>query len=320
MEAFEHMLAAIPDGVTRRTYGTAYWDGSKWWANINGSQVMARWMDPIQPLQGGNIVVDITKEGRGLYTALVIGGYTNQPRPSTGTITDFLPAGPSNRIVFTGEDGISYTTDRSIGSYDLGDPVYVTWDAALPTVIGKIAAIAVTPPAAAPLPPGGGDITGTQRTPASASDTWWAPGGWGSYATSRNGGEDVYSGSYYSGPTTGAWFYGPANTVLAGKTIKEARFRLPQRLNAGNYNDPATVHLYAHDAQARPGGDVNRVSGPFDVAIGGKAPPQWVVLPASFHAVLVAGGGISISGDPYVGFQSRLKDPDSGKLELDWTN
>ena len=330
MDAFKHMMEAMPDGSTRRAYGTAHWDGSQWWANINGNLIGARWMDPIQPLQGGQIVVDISREGRGLYSALVLGGYTDQPRPSTGVILAFGVL----EIVISGEDGVTYTTKRYLGplsDYTIADNVYITWDAATPTILGLVNEMTITPPANTPLPPGGGDITGTQKTPATASDTWWGPGGWGSYATSRFGGEDIYSGSYYSGATTGAWFYGPANTVLAGKTIKQARFRIPARLNAGSYNSDATVHLYAHTSQSRPGGDVTRTVGPFDVTVPARYTPAghtftaglspgWVVLPDSFHAVLIAGGGISISGDPYVGFQSRLKDPESGKLEMDWSN
>jgi len=36
-------------------------------------------------------------------------------------------------------------------------------------------------------------------------------------------------------------------------------------------------------------------------------------------AVIAAGGGISIAGDPYIGLNGRRKDPDSGKLLVDWT-
>jgi hypothetical protein len=183
------------------------------------------------------------------------------------------------------------------------------------------AAPAIPPPAvSAPVPAGGSPaILGTHRTRATKSNTFWGPGGWGSYATSQRGGEDVYTGSYASGPVMGAWFYGAGNTPLSERTIKEARFRIPQRLNAGSYNSPVMIHLYAHTSRIQPAGDVSRTVGPFDVTVDPAAPPKWAVLPSSFHAALVAGGGISISGDPYAGFMSRLKDPDSGKLEFDWT-
>jgi hypothetical protein len=309
----KHTMAAIPGGNTRRTYGTAFWDGSKWSANVGGNLLTCRWLDPIQPVQGGNLVIDITTDERGQSTALVIGGYADQPRPSTGTV---LTVGVS-QIVFTGEDATTYSTDRFIGTYTVGDLIYLTWDAAKPTIIGKIPAITVTPPANTPVPAGGGGaITGTHRTPATKSDTYGV-GGWGRWSTSQYGGEDVYSGTYGGYTVTGSWFYGLGNTVLAGRTIAAARFRLPQRLNVGA-SGSATVHLYAHTSSNEPGGDVNRTVGPFDVSVAQNAPPQWVTLPSTFYSALTAGGGISLAGDPYVGFQSRLKDPDSGKLELDW--
>jgi len=310
----KHTLAAIPAGNTRRTYGTAYWDGSEWYANISGSVISARWLDPIQPLQGGKIVVDITDDGNGQATALVVGGYTDQPRPSTGTI---LTVGITE-VVFTGEDGTVYTTDRFIGTYTIGDLVYITWDAATPTIIGVIPTITVTPPADVPTPPTAGPTSDTKKTPVTASDTYGV-GGWGRWAGSQNGGEAVYSGTWAGYALTGSWFYGAGNTVLAGKNITAARFRLPQRLDVGA-NGTATVNLYAHTSQSRPGGDVARTVGPHTINVGDDAPPGWITLPASFHAVLVAGGGISIAGGTYAGFQSRLKDPDAGKLEIDWTN
>ncbi|GAA3399419.1 hypothetical protein [Pseudarthrobacter polychromogenes] len=318
MDGFKHTLEAIPEGSTRRTYGTAYWDGATWAVNIGGKLVGCRWLDPIQPVQGGNLLVDITNEGRGQYSAWVMGGYTDQPRPSTGTVTDFLPAGPSNRVVFTGADGISYTTDRAIGSYDLGDPVYITWDAATPTVIGKIQTVAKPPEAPPPPPP---PVVASGETPliASASDTWWGPGGWGSYATSRNGGEDVYTGTWAGNTVTGAWFYGAPRPELQGKTITRIRLRLPARISAGNYNDPAVIHIYAHTSGARPGGDVNRVAGPHDFTVPARYGGGWTDLPISFAAALVGGGGISIAGNPYAGFNSRLDDPESGKLILNWS-
>lgn len=315
MVALKHTMGAIPGGNTRRTYGTAHWDGSKWRANVGGNLLDCRWLDPIQPLQGGAIVVDITTDDRGQSAALVIGGYANQPRPSTGSI---LTVGVSE-IVFTGEDGTTYTTDRFVGTgYTIGDPVYITWDAAKPTILGKIPAVKTTPPANTPTPSGGSDVAGTHKAAATKTDTWGV-GGWGRWATSQRGGEDVYSGSYAGYTMSGAWFYGQSATVLAGRQVSAARFRLPQRLGVGA-SGSATVHLYAHTSPSQPSGDVSRTVGPFDISVAQNAPPQWVTLPSSFHAVLVAGGGISISGDPYVGFTGRLKDPLSGSLELDWTN
>lgn len=316
MDGFKHTLESIPEGTTRRVYGTAYWDGTTWYANISGRLVGCRWLDPIQPLQGGNIVVDITNEGRGQNTALVIGGYTEQPRPSTGVILAFGVL----EIVIAGEDTRTYTTKRYLGpieNYDLGDNVYVTWDAATPTILGKVNEITVVPPAQPPPPPPVAQ-TGETKLNAIASDTWWGPGGWGSYATSRNGGEDVYTGTWGGQTVTGAWFYGAPRPELQGKTITRIRFRLPARMAAGNYT-AATIHFHAHTSQYRPGGDVARVTGPHDVGIPYPFGGAEIDLPLSFAEALVAGGGISIAGNPYAAFNSRLDDPESGKLILNWS-
>jgi len=317
VDGFKHTLESIPDGGTRRTYGTAYFDGTSWWANINGKLVGCRWLDPMQPLQGGNIVVDISNEGRGQYSALVIGGYTDQPRPSTGTVDAIIPAGVTTQIVLTGADGIEYTTDRFIGSYSPGDPVYITWDAATPTVIGKITSIATPPPAIAP-PPAAVVGSGTTTLTAIGTDTYGV-GGWGRWALSTQGREHIYSGTWAGTVLTGAWFYGAPRPELAGKTVKAVRFRLPKRLKAGNYNSPATVNLYAHNASYKPGGDVARVAGPFTVTVQPNAEAQTINLPTGFGPIIAAGGGISIAGGDYVWFQSRLEDPESGKADMDWT-
>ena len=316
MDGFKHTLEAIPEGSTRRAYGTAYWDGTAWWANIGGKLVGCRWLDPIQPLQGGNLVVDITNEGRGQYSALVIGGYTEQPRPSTGVI---LALGVLE-IVIAGEDTRTYTTKRYLGpieNYSLGENVYVTWDAATPTILGKVNEITVVPPAPPPPPP---PVITTGETPliATASDTWGV-GGWGRWATSQRGGEDVYTGTWGGTTTTGAWFYGAPRPELQGKTITRIRFRLPARMAVGVYA-PAVLHFYAHNAQSRPGGDVARVTGPHDVGIPYPFGGGEIDLPLSFAPALVGGGGISIAGDPYAGFNSRLDDPESGKLILNWSS
>lgn len=312
-------LAAIPAGTTRRAYGTAYWDGTKWWANMDGNLIDARWLDPIQPLQGGKIIVDISQDAYGGSTALVIGGYTDQPRPSAATVQEIIPAGVATQIVILGEDGKQYTTDRFSGSYSPGDPVNLMWAAGKPTITGAIQSAAPpAPPPVAPPPPS--TLPGEETLIASASDTWWGPGGWGSYATSRNGGEDVYSGAWGGNTVTGAWFYGFPRPVLQGKNITRIRFRLPYRRPEAGVSGDITVHLYAHTSGSPPGSDVNRVTGPHDVPV----PQGWqggdIDLPLSFAAAIVAGGGISIAGNPYVGFHSRLKDPNSGRLILNWSS
>lgn len=322
MSGFKYTMGAMDGGSTRRTYGTAHWDGTRWYARIADSLLEARWLDPIQPLQGGKIVIDITNDGQGQSTALVIGGYTDQPRPSTGTI---LTVGTTD-IVFTGEDGGSYSTSRFVNpyvdgtpprlTYSPGDQVYITWDGATPTIIGIVAAVA-TVHTAAPIAPTG-TASGETALIATASDTWGV-GGWGRWASSQRGGQDVYSGSWGGYTMTGAWFYGAAKPELAGKTITRVQFKIPARLSVGA-SGPATIHLYAHNSGARPGGDVSRIVGPFDVTVQQGSGGGYVDLPLTFADALVAGGGISIAGEPYVGFKSRLADPESGKTLISWSS
>lgn len=318
MSGLKHTMAEIPAGTTRRTFGTAFFDGAKWWAVVGNNPIDARWLDPIQPLQGGKIVVDISNDGQGQSSALVIGGYTDQPRPSTGTVTGVTAPGTGTHIEFTGDDGATYSTERFVGSYNLGDDVLLQWTPGQSAIIGPVPTLTVTPQAQAPAPAVEQRATGYEALTATASDTFGV-GGWGRWATSQRGGEDVYTGSISGQTVTGSWFYGAPRTAFAGKSVTKVQFRLPARLSVGGYNSAATIHIYAHTSQSRPGGDVNRAVGPFDVTVPAGSGPMWAELPASFGAVIAAGGGISIAGDPYAAFKSRLADPESGKLILDWS-
>jgi hypothetical protein len=324
MSGLKHTMAAIPGGNTRRTYGTAHWDGSHWFARIGDSLLEARWLDPIQPLQGGKIIIDITNDGMGQSTALVIGGYTDQPRPSTGAI---LAVGVTD-IIFTGEEGGAYSTDRFINPYvdgapprlvyAPGDQVYLTWDAAAPTILGIIPAVATV--YVAPPPGPTGTTSGETALIATATDTYGV-GGWGRWATSTRGGEDVYTGTQGGYTVTGAWFYGAAKPELAGKTITRIRFKVPARLNVGSYNAAVNINIYAHNSGSRPGGDVSRVAGPAVVGIGAGSGGGYIDLDvATFGPHLAAGGGISIAGGSYAGFNSRLDDPESGKILMNWSS
>lgn len=317
MPGLKYTMGAMDPGSTTRYFGLSHWDGSRWWAKLGDNLLDARWADPMQPLQGGKIVIDITNDGKGQSSALVVCGYTDQPRPSTGIIQEVLPAGVSTRLVFVGEDGVTYTTDRFIGSYSPGDPVYVTWDAAVPTIIGAIGATTAVPEAPPP-PPEPVVAAGETHIAPTASDTFGV-GGWGRWASSQRGGEDVYSGSQSGYAVTGSWFYGAPRPELAGKTITRILFKVPARLPVGA-SGTATVPFYAHTSGARPGGDVNRVSGPFNVPIPQGYGGGYTDLPTSFGPAIIAGGGISIAGGPYVGFQSRLDNPEFGKLIITWSS
>jgi hypothetical protein len=328
MAGFDTTRAQIPGDGLRLEFGTAYWDGAGWFVRTtSGNLLKARWMDPIQPMQGGPVAYALVKDDYGLSSAFVVGGYTDKPRPSTGSV---LAVGVSE-IAFTGEDGGSYTTDRFVNpyvpvpggpprlTYAPGDPVYLTWDAGRTTILGIIPSVTVTPPPS--LPVGAPAVMpGTTTLEATASDTFGV-GGWGRWAGSTQGRERVYTGTQSGTTITGAWFYGAARPELAGKTIKRVRFYLPARLaGVGSYNDPVTVNIYAHTSGARPGGDVARVAGPHTITIPAGFGGVFVDLdPAVFGPHLASGGGISIAGGPYVGFISRLENPEAGKTIIDWS-
>ena len=316
MQALKHTLAAMPAAQVSRYFGTAYFDGARWYANIHGSLIDARWGTSVMPLQGGLIAVDVIKDPAGLASAVVSMDYRDQPVPPTGVV---LSQGVTE-VVFTGADGGSYATDWFIGTYSPGDTVWLSWSGGKPSVIGLVATITQTPivnPPTTEVPRGTGQ---TALVAKNASDTWSA-NGWGTWAKSVNGGEFVYSGSISGQTVTGAWFYGQPPPELAGKTITRIQFRFPERLSGvGGYNSPATVYVYAHTSTSRPSGDVNRVAGPHPVVIEPGSKGGFVDLPASFGPHLAAGGGISIAGGDYIGFNSRLKDPEAGKLLIDWNN
>jgi hypothetical protein len=282
MDGFKKTMEAIPAGGTRRYFGTAYHDGSKWWANIDGNLVEARWAKPITLTQNTPIAVDITDSGTGQSSALVVCAYDDQPLPGTGSV---LSVGVDT-IVITGDDGRVFTTDRFVGtsaSFSPGDPVLLLWDATeIPTVIGEIPVVAPPPPPMpAPVPPAPKPTVGTAKAAATKTNTFWGPGGWGSWAGSTGGGEQVYSGSYGAGPVTGAWFYGASFTNLGSdKAVTEVRFRMPARLNVGA-SGSATVHLYAHTSKSQPGSDVARTVGPFDVTVSQGQGAHWVTLPSA---------------------------------------
>lgn len=324
-------LAAIPDGGGRLAYGTAYWDGAQWWANVGGNNLGARWLDPIVPAQGDKIAVLLSKDGAGQSNAIVLGGYSDQPRPSTGTVSIV----GLTEIIVIGSFGGTFTTDRFINpyvpgdlprsAYKVGDPVYLSWDAAIPTVLGIIGPVDTEAPAPIqpppviepPVPPKPKPQTGTVKGAATRSNTWHPSYGWGNYAGSQNGGQQLYSGTWWGSTVTAAWFYGNAFTSMGSKTVTAIRFRLPARLNVGAPG-PATIHLHLHTSKTQPGGDVSRIAGPLDVAVTHRQGARWINLPIGWANTLKAGGGISLSGEPYVGYNGRLKDPESGRIEMGW--
>lgn len=248
----------------------------------------------------------------------VVLGRAGVDGPREGTVTT-VPGG-SDTITVTAEAKDYTATFLAAYTPTVGDRVRLFWQGRDVTVMGKVG---VTPsagvPVGQPLAPPPALSSGTFNAPATDSATLWAPGGWDSWA---GGGGNIHQGTWYGSTVTGAWFYGNTMAELAGATITRILFRVPARRSVGSFNSPGTIHLHAHTSPARPGGDVVRVAGPTDVPIpAGWAPAPdegWVDLPTSYAPTLINGGGISIAGDPYMGFLGKPSDPASGQLRLDW--
>lgn len=283
--------------------------------NVNGNILPARWADPLVVAVGDPVLVDI-KTGPGQGEAFVRCRLTTAPRPSEGTVKTVPPS--SVTITVTGTDGLDYTA-KFIGSYTpaVNDNVILSWNAATPTVQGKVGTVAAPAPPPAVPPPAPAQQSGQTSYPASDSAAWVPSlGAWDAWA---GGGGHVYQGSNGGYTTYGSWFYAGSPAELSGRAVTRIQFTLGSRRTVGAYNSPVTLHLYAHTSSTRPGGDVTRTTGPMDITIQPGAGVQTFDLPTSFAAALQAGGGISISGEPYAGFNGRYTQPDSGTLTIDWT-
>ena len=285
---------------------------------IGGVPQHATWPSGVYAALGESVLVaQIVKPDAPAQNVVI--GRVGVDGPREGTVTT-VPGG-SDTITVTAA-GTDYTATFLVGYTPVvGDRVRMFWQGRDVTILGQVG---VTPESGtidsgidAPPPP---KSSGTFNAPAADSATIWAPGGWDSWA---KGGGHVHQGTWAGSTVTGAWFYGNSMAELAGATITRIRFRVPGRLTRGDYNSAGNIHLYAHTSPARPGGDVTRVAGPHDVSIpAGWAPGPddgWVDVPLSFAPTLIAGGGISISGDPYMGFRGKPSDPASGQLRIDWS-
>ncbi|MDQ0756065.1 hypothetical protein [Arthrobacter sp. B3I4] len=284
--------------------------------NVNGNVLPARWADPLVVVEGDPVLVELSGSRAGQAAAFVRCRLTDKPRPGQGTVKTVPASSPT--ITVTGSDGLVYTA-TFVASYSpvVGDPVILSWNAAVPSVVGKVTTTAAPTPVAPPVaPPPGAGMTGSTPYQAATADTYYPAGGWGKWA---GGGGRVYQGSYGAGQVYGAWFYAGSTAQQAGKTITGIRFTLGARLPVGNNNQPVTVHVYAHTSANKPGDDVNRVAGPFDITVQPGQGLTEYALPLSFASALQGGGGIAIAGDPYAGFNGPSTQPESGLLILDWS-
>jgi hypothetical protein len=266
--------------------------------------------------KGEPIIVGIIRKPDAPAQCLVL-GRVGVPFPVEGEVA----AAPPGSDTLTVTAGSAEYTVTFLDSYSptVGDRVALSWQGSLGRALGKVG---VTPSVVvngtATPPPPGAATAGTLPVPTVDSGTWSG----GAYGWNARYGQNVYQGdgSAWGGPSTnaGSWFYGANASQLQGATITGVEFNLPARKSAGSSGSPATVHLYLHNSPTRPGGDVTRVAGPVDVVVQPNSRGGFVSLPAGWGSTLIAGGGISITGNPYLGLSGRGEQPDSGQLKLSW--
>jgi hypothetical protein len=283
--------------------------------NVMGNTIQAMWSDPLTLAEGDTVLVQFgVGRTQATNTATVVGKVTSRARPARGTVTVVPPSSPT--ITVQGSDGINYTATY-ITSYTptVSDVVTLLWTSTNPTVVGKVAAAAAPPPPPPPVAaPPPAPTTGTSSYWCTDSNTYWPPGGWGSWAGGRG---RVYQGNYGAGDVYGAFFYNGATSQMAGRTIGEVRLALGNRIAAGSYNSPVTIHIYATSNSTRPGGNISAIAGPVNVtAWPGQGLTEYNIT--ALAPQLQAGGGIAIYGNPYAGFLGIPEQPDSGRLTFDW--
>lgn len=284
--------------------------------NVMGNVIAARWSDPISVKPGDTVLVQFGMgRTQGLNTCIVVARLSSRARPERGKVTVVPPS--SDTVSIQGEDGVTYLA-TFVTSYTpvVNDEVKLSWTTSTPTILGKIATTAAPPPPPAPAPPPPPVATqGTNVYWATDSNTYWPPGGWGSWAGGRG---RVYQGNYGSGDVYGAFFYNRGPTQMAGRTIRQLRIAFGNRIAAGSYNSPVTIHIYATTNATRPGGNITTAGGPVNVtAWAGQGLTEYDITALAGH--IQNGGGIAIFGNPYAGFLGIPEMPDSGRLTFDWS-
>ncbi len=305
----------IPANKAERHRGVIVDDGNGVLSvNVGGNILPCTFLDPVTLQDGDACNVQIYNG-----EAVVTGRLVDAPRPSSGTVKTVPPS--SNTITVTGSDGVDYDA-YFVQSYTptVGHIVALSWSAGNATVTGRYGAtpapqaVKSAPVATAPTAPS----TGSNTYAATDSGTWTP--GLGLWDHWRGGGGHVYQGgSAYGYANYGAWFYGGSPGQLKGRTITGINFTLGSRFAVGNYNSPVVVHFYLHTSARKPGGDVSRTSGPFNVTIPAGSGIRTFGLPASWGTTLLNGGGIAIAGEDYAGFNGRFSQPASGTLKLYWS-
>ena len=285
------------------------------WPNVvvGGVQQFAYWCDHVYAVKGEAVTVAREVDPSGMARNTVI-GRLGRPGADTGTV---LSIEATYLLVSVGATEVRARFDAS-KTYTPGDVVALDWKGG--TITALFVVTAYVPPA--PVDPGTtapppANNSGELAVFATDSGTWVPQLGYWNVWAAKN--QNVYQGSYGGYSMFGAWFYNGATKQLAGATVARVRFRVPKRFSVGAYNNTGTVHVFVHTNDGRPGGDVARVAGPYDVAIPPNFQGGFVDLPIAAGDQLKNGGGISIAGDPYIGFQGKAEDPASGQLLIGWS-
>lgn len=282
---------------------------------VGGVPQPATWPDNVYAAPGDPLLIGYIVKGDSQAQAIVL-GRAGSPGPREATVT--AAPGGSDTITATASS-VDYTV-TFVTSYTptVGDRVRLLWQGGDATVLGKVGITPAPSPAAPAVPLGPPPASsGVFDRAATDSATWSSGYGWNSYY-----GQNVYQGDGggygAAAVNNGAWFYAGAFAELAGAQINRFQFRVPARKSAGAYNSAGTLHLYTHNSPNRPGGDVTRVSGPYDISIAAGSAGGLVDLPTAAAATIIAGGGLSITGPPYMGFKGKAEDPASGQILIDW--
>ncbi len=265
--------------------------------------------------KGEPIIVGLI--GAGTVGQYLVLGRVGVPYPVEGEVAAAPPG--SDTLTVTAGDAEYTVTFLDSYAPTVGDRVALSWQGNLGRALGKVG---VTPTVlisgtATQAPPGAAT---SGVLPVATVDSATYSGG--AYGWNAGYGQNVYQGdgSPWGGPSSnsGAWFYGANASQLQGATITGIEFLMPRRNRAGSSSAAATVHLYLHNSPTRPGGDVSRVAGPVDVVVQPNSGGGYVALPAGWGPTLIAGGGISITGSPYLGLLGRGEQPDSGHIKYAW--
>lgn len=296
-------LIGSQDTPVRLTIGQAIVSAGVATVNVAGGVGNLRWVGGYVPVNGDAVLVALTSG-----FAWVLGSIATTGHPATGSVTSI----PGGGVINVNVGGTSMTC-AYVTSYSpvVGDTVALDWATSTPRVIGKIATAAAPTAPPPPAAPPGLPTTGS-KTFAAVDAASWRDGTW------RTDTGDVIQGDapgYAGHPNNGAWFYGSAPTSLSGITVSSAQIWLPA--GSSSVSTP-TIHLYRHTSNTRPGTDVSRVSGPYDVTKPWGTAGWYTLNTAAAQAIVTSGGGISITGTPYSRNNGLSKDGQSGAIKIFW--